>query len=383
MIKKEIAEIKKQLTHKASTISKIAGCYVGGEKQKIASLNSTFLTLPEEETFKYFEFFSKTLSGTLGRNLLNMEFPIETEKEGGTQAELLKLRNSGLKDNELLESFYDKVIASYEYTGNYLILLVHASYDVPGRTSDGLELEDSSDEIYEYILCCICPVELDAAALSYDPVAGVFSARDRDWVVEKPVNGFLFPAFNDRSTDIHSLLYYSKKAEEINESFIESVLGTVMPMTAGTQKESFREILENSLEEECAYDTIRLIQEKVNELVEEKKEEPGPVLFEKDEMMDILSESGVTEEKLEKFEKRYDETIGGKAVLQANNIVDTSKLKVKTSQVEIKCSPLEAELLETRIIDGRRCIVIPLDDGVTVNGIKVIPGKIQEKEENS
>ena len=376
MIKKEIAEIKKQLTHKASSITRIAGCYVGGEKQKIAG----FLALPEEESFKYFEFFSKALSGSLGKNLLNMEFPLETEEEGGTQAELLKLRDSGLKDEELLERFYDRVIDSYEYTGNYLILLVRAAYDVPGRTSDGLELEDSSDEVYEYILCCICPVELDKAALSYDPVAGVFSARDRDWIVEKPVNAFLFPAFNDRHSDIHSLLYYSKKPEEINEEFIEKVLGTVKPMTAGTQKENFRTMLESSLEEECSYDTVRLIQERVNELVEEKKEEPGPVVFEKKEVMDILSDSGVSEERLELFEKEYDETIGKGVTLQASNIVDTSKLKVKTSGVEIKCSPLQADLLETRIIDGRRCIVIPLDDGVTVNGINVIPGKIKSEE---
>lgn len=378
MIKKEIAEIKKQFSPKKSTIRKISGCYVGGEKQQIARLSGSFLSLPEEETFKYFELLQKTLSGTLGKNLLNLEFPTESEAEGGSQAFLLKLRDSGLTDEALLDSFYEKVITEYEYTGNYLILLVHAAYDVPGRTTDGLEMDDASDEVYEFILCAICPVELDPAALSYDPLAGSFGARERDWIVENPVNGFLFPAFNDRSSDIHSLLYYARKGEEVNDNFIAHVLGAGAVLTAGTQKESFQDILESGLEEECSYDLVRTIQEKVSGLVEEKKEEPAPVIFEKKEVLDILSDSGVSEEKLKNFEKEYDDKIGPKVSLQATNIVDTGKLKVKTSTVEIKCSPRDAELLETKIIDGRRCIVIPLDNGVEVNGIRVTPGKIPD-----
>ena len=221
MIKKEISEIKKQFTHTNSSITKIVGCYVGAEKDKIAEISDTFLCLPEEETFKYFEIFAKSLSGTLGKNLLNMEFPLESEFENGTQSFLLKLRDSELKDEALISEFYDKVIANYEFTGNYLILLVHGAYDVPGVTDDGLSMDDASDEVYSFVLCCICPVELDKAALSFNSTTGQFGARERDWVVEFPANGFLFPAFNDRSADIHGLLYYTRNAEKINQNFID------------------------------------------------------------------------------------------------------------------------------------------------------------------
>lgn len=381
MIKKEISEIRKQFTHTNSSITKIAGCYVGAEKEKIAELNDTFLCLPEEETFKYFEIFAKTLSGTLGRNLLNMEFPLESEFGEGTQAFLLKLRDSGLKDEALVSEFYDKVIENYEYTGNYLILLVHAAYDVPGVTGDGMDMEDASEEVYQYILCCICPVELDKAALSYDAATGHFSARERDWIVDFPANGFLFPAFNDRSTDIHALLYYTKNAEKINQGFIDTVLGCTRPLTAGNQKESFQSLITESLGEECEFELVKTIHEKVNEIVEINKDEPAPVMFDKSEVVRVLEESGVTEERCRTFEKNFDEIIGPKATLQATNIIDTRAMRVKTASVEIKVSPENADLLETRVIDGRRCIVITLDDSVEVNGIPVRSGKISLSEE--
>ena len=109
MNKKEIAEIKKQFIPERSTITRICGCYVDGEKNKKAELAQTFLTMSEEENFKYYTIFRSTLSGTIGKNLLNMEFPMEAEFTGGTQEFLLKLKNSNLKDDALLEEFYDKV----------------------------------------------------------------------------------------------------------------------------------------------------------------------------------------------------------------------------------------------------------------------------------
>ena len=134
MTKQEIAEIKKLLTPKNCSITRICGCYVDGEKNKKTELKQAFLALPEEEMFKYFEILRKTLSGTLGKNLMTLEFPLKSEEEGGTQEFLLRLRDSKLKDDALLEEFYDKIITNYEFVGNYLILVIHDVYDVPGRT---------------------------------------------------------------------------------------------------------------------------------------------------------------------------------------------------------------------------------------------------------
>ena len=218
MNKKEIAEIKKQFTPDRCAITRICGCYVNSEKEKQLEMKEAFLSLSDEEMFKYFDIFRKTLSGTIGKNLLNMEFPLQQELEGGTQEFLLKLRDSGLKDEELVTQFYDRVISSYDFGENYLILLIHAAYDIPGKTNDGLDMDDASTDVYQYVLCSICPVKLSKAALCYNAQNNTIEERIRDWIVDMPSLGFLFPAFNDRNTDLHSLLYYSKNAEELHQT---------------------------------------------------------------------------------------------------------------------------------------------------------------------
>lgn len=383
MIKKEVAEIKKQFTHAKTAISKITGCYVGAEKEIIATLSDNFLSLPEEDTFKYFEIFAKCLSGSIGRNLINMSFPMESEFEGGKLNFINKLRESELKDEELLNEFYKKVIDSFDYTGNYLILLVHSVYDVPGVSSDGLTLDDASDEVYPHIVCAICPVELEKATLSFDMEKNSFLAQDRKWIALPPINGFLFPAFNDRRADVHSLLYYTKGAEKINQPFIDAVLGAERVMSAGTQKESFKSLIIDSLGDECSYEIVRAINEKVNDIVLDAnvKEDPEPVMLDKVSTLKVLESVGVPQEKVKVFEEKFDEEIGPKASLMATNILDTKAVKVKASNAVIKVSAEYSDMLETRIIDGRRCIVIPLDNNVEINGIPVNAGRIDEEEE--
>ena len=165
MNKKEVLEIRRQFSPENCAITRICGCYVDHEKEKKMEMKKAFLSLPEEEAFKYFDIFKHTLSGTIGKNLINMEFPLDQELNGGTQEFLMRLKDSKLQDDLLLEEFYDKVVESYEYGENYYIILIHAVYDVPGKTKDGLEMEDASDTVYEHILCSICPVNLTKAGL--------------------------------------------------------------------------------------------------------------------------------------------------------------------------------------------------------------------------
>lgn len=371
MIKQEISEIKKLLTQKNCSITRICGCYVDGEKNKKTEFHQAFLALPEEEMFKYFEILRKTLSGTLGKNLLTLEFPLASETQGGTQEFLLRLRDSRLKDDTLLEEFYDKIISAYEYVGNYLILVVHDAYDVPGKASDGMEMEDASDEVYEYILACICPVELSKPGLSYNAAENIFQNRIRDWVVSLPETGFLFPAFNDRASDIHSTLYYSKDAEDLKEGFAEQLLGCPLPLTAGSQKETFQVLIEETLGETCDIEMVKSIHDTLTGMVEEHKEEPAPLILDKNEVKTVLASSGVANDRLEEFDRRYDETAGEQTSLLVNNVVNARTFEVKTPDVVVRVSPDRTDLIETRNINGRECLVIALDGNVVVNGINV------------
>lgn len=371
MNKKEILEIRKQFTPANCAITRICGCYVDHEKTKKMESKEAFLSLPEEEAFKYFDIFKKTLSGTVGKNMLNLEFPLDAEMPGGTQEFLLKLRDGKLEDDMLLEEFYDKVIATYDYAENYYIVLIHAMYDIPGKSSDGLEMFDASDEVYEYLLMSICPVSLSKAGLSYNAEDNRIQDRIRDWIVDMPVKGFLFPAFNDRSTDLHSVLYYTKKSEDLQPEMIDQLLGAQMPMSADTQKETFQMIIEDTLGEDGDYETVRNIHETLNDLIEEHKEEPEPLSLDKTEMKKIFEQSGVDAEKMENFDRNFEENAGEKASLLATNIAETRKFNIETPDVVIKVNPDRADLVETRIIDGRQCLVIPVDDHIEVNGISV------------
>ena len=373
MNKKEILEIKKLFTNNKCCISRICGCYVDGNKNKVTTFREAFLSLPEEEIFKYFTIFRSSLSGTIGKNLLNMEFPLDAEAEGGTQDFLLKLRDSHLKDDELLEIFYNKVIDNYIYGENYLILLIDASYDVPGKTSDDLSMDDSSEYVYEHILCSICPVNLSKEGLCYNAATNSFENRIRDWLGEVPSHAFLFPAFNDRNTDIHNILYYSKKSEEVQSEFIDGVLGCVTTMTFKNQKETFTEIITEVLGDECNFETVKTVHEILNTYIEERKEQPDPVVFEKNDVKKVLESSGVSNEQIGTFEEHYDETAGSRTNFMASNVVNTRSFEVKTPEVVIKVSPERTDLIETREIDGRVFLMIEVSDNIEINGIPVKP----------
>lgn len=371
MNKKEILEIRKQFTPQNCAITRICGCYVDHEKEKKTQLKKAFLSLPEEEAFKYFDIFKKTLSGTLGKNVINMEFPLEQEAPGGTQEFLLKLRDSKLQDDMLVEEFYDKVIENYVYDENYYIILIHAAYDVPGKSTDGMEMFDSSDIVYEHILCSICPVNLSKAGLSYNAMTNNIEDRIRDWLVEAPAKGFLFPAFTDRNSDIHGVLYYSKKPEELQPEFISNVLGSRVPLTAGDQKSGFQAIISDTLEEECSFEVVKNIHDTLNEMIEEAKDSPDPLELSKPDVKRLLSESGVSQEKMEVFEEEFEAIMGEQKTVLASNIADTRSFQVKTADVVVKVNPDRSDLIETREIDGRKCLVIPIDDHLEVNGIEI------------
>jgi hypothetical protein len=361
MINSEVLEIRKQFKHDNCAITKISGCYVDGEKEIKTKFIESFLCKPEEETFKYFEIFKKTLSGTIGKNLINMEFPTDAEFDGGTQEFLLKLRDSQLRDEALVDEFYNKVIQMYDYTGNYIVLLIYSAYDVPGKTKDKMFMDDASEEVYHHILCSICPVKLSKPGLSYHEETNEIHKRIQDWVVGAPENGFLFPAFNERSTDIHSLLYYSKNPEELQIDFANQLLGCKVPLSAGGQKQTFQSLIQETLGEDCEYEIVRNIHDKLQEIIVEHKEKElaEPLTLDKAEVKYLFTEAGVAQEKLDALDKNYDQITGENVSLLATNVANT------------RVNPDRGDLIETKLVDGRKCLVIEINDQVEVNGIPV------------
>ena len=372
MNKKEVAEIRRQYVPERCTISRICGCYVDAEKNIKTTMKEAFLSLPEDDAFKYFTIFKKTLSGTVGRNLVNLDFPLEEEHEGGHQEFLLKLRNSKLKDDALVEEFYNQIIDTFPFGENYYIILIHVAYDVPGKATDGTEMYDASDNVFEYLLCSLCPVHLSKPGLGYNEAKNCIENRIQDWIVDQPMKGFLFPAFNDRYTDIHSMLYYTKNATDLQEDFLKNMFGcTRIPLDADSQKETFNCLIADTLGTDCDYSVVKNIHEILNEKIEEFKDSPEPLELGKQDVRRLFEDSGVPDSRMEDFDQCYDEEVGEQTTFLATNIANSRKFNIETLDVVVKVNPEAADLVETRIIDGRQCLVIAINEHVEVNGISI------------
>ena len=374
MTRKELNEIKSQYTLENCGILRLCGCYVDGERNKITQFNENFLNLPEEEKHKYFDIFKKTLSGTPGKNLIDMKFNVDAYADEGARTFLMNLRDSGLKDDRLLDEFYDRIINNYSYVGNYLIILINQVYDIPTVTTDNIEMDDASDEVYSYILCSICHVNLSKPGLGYDEEDNNFHDKKQNHMVDVPDVGFLFPAFNKRSADEDMTMFYTKDVSEFEDGLIDCLLDCVAPLPAKQQKETFTSLVSEAVGEEADLQVVKNIHANLEQIIEEKKQEsPAPVMLDKNEMKNLLEKSGVKEERLENFEEHFEMAAGEHGKLVASNVSSGKKFEVKTPDVVIKINSDKTDIVSTQVIDGRQCLVIQIDERLEVNGVSVNP----------
>lgn len=424
MNKKEVLELKRRFKKEAATFTRVCGCYVDGNHNKVCKFGNTFLNLEEDEFYKYLEIANKALSGTIGNNLLELKFPIEEEEVGGRQHILMALRASKLEDENLLDTFYDLVIDTYDHAGNYLIVLFHDAYDVMSRTSDNNNL-DESEEVYEYLICAICPVDLSKPGLGFLEGEHRIGPRVRDWVVGAVDTAFLFPAFNDRSTDIHSTLFYTKNTKEPHSEFMANGLGCGIERTATEQKMAFHSIVRNVLgaEDEHTDDVLLDLQQNLSDMIDEYAEthddDEDVFLLDKEVVTKLLADSDISEEKAAKIEKSVDEAFGEKPPA-AENVIDSKALvqnelrvekmaledqvgtltvqlnekdealaertsqliekqeeidnyiaETKTYDVVLRVKPEKASQIKSQVINGQKCLVIPMgeDEHATINGV--------------
>lgn len=424
MNKKEVLELKRRFKKEAATFTRVCGCYVDGNHNKVCKFGNTFLNLEEDEFYKYLEIANKALSGTIGNNLLELKFPIEEEEVGGRQHILMALRASKLEDENLLDTFYDLVIDTYDHAGNYLIVLFHDAYDVMSRTSDNNNL-DESEEVYEYLICAICPVDLSKPGLGFLEDEHRIGPRVRDWVVGAVDTAFLFPAFNDSSTDIHSTLFYTKNTKEPHSEFMANGLGCGIERTATEQKMAFHSIVRNVLgaEDEHTDDVLLDLQQNLSDMIGEYAEthddDEDVFLLDKEVVTKLLADSEISEEKAAKIEKSVDEAFGEKPPA-AENVIDSKALvqnelrvekmaledqvgtltvqltekdealaertsqliekqeeidnyiaETKTYDVVLRVKPEKASQIKSQVINGQKCLVIPMgeDEHATINGV--------------
>ncbi|MBQ7182786.1 MAG: DUF4317 domain-containing protein [Clostridia bacterium] len=373
MNKKEISEIKRRLSHDKNTVTAIKGCYVGKDGTVITTFDRSLHTMSQEDEDRYYAVFRRVLSGEIGQNLLNMDFPAGEVAVSPQQRLLAELRSSSLTNEDAVKQLYDKIISAVHFEENYVILLLFDGYDVPRKSGDGRSDYAAASEVFRYMLCAVCPVHPLKPQLRYDPADSGFHAQPEDRLVGAPLLGFMYPAFDDRSSNIYGALMYTKDTSSDNESFVDGLFGVAPQMCADNQREIFSLILESTLQEECTLEAVQSVQDMVLARQEEFKRDKNSdnLLFSSEDVQDALKSSGVSEEKAESFARQYDANLGEGTVLCGANVAPTRQFTVRTPSVSIRVLPDRADLVETRVIDGHSYIMIRADEDVTVNGVNV------------
>lgn len=373
MNEKEIAELRRRFRPDKSNINHIRGCYVNERREIVSQFDQSLAITNQDETEKFLTILKRTLSGTLGKNLIDITFATQQVVEGEEHKLLMALRSSALRDENAVQAFFQRVIQSLTLEGNYLILLTHDTYDVPYRSKDGERQDDASTDSFTYILCSICPVKETKPALSYHVHENTFRNRTADWLVSPPELGFLFPAFDERATNLYNALYYSRDIGENHAEFVDAVFHSEIPMPAAAQKETFQTILGEALSDDCSYEVVQAVNEQMCELIETHKinKETEPLVISKGTVKSFLKCCGVPQDRVETFDAKYSNEFGEETALSPCNLVDAKQMEVRTPDVVIRLPQDRGDLIETRVINGRKYILIHADDGVAVNGVNV------------
>lgn len=372
MNEKEISEIRRRFRPDKGNINRIRGCYVNDKREIVTEFSQSLALMPQEESEELLTILKKTLSGTLGKNLINIEFETRQVLEGEEHKLLMALKDSSLNDEDAVHEFYERVIQTLNMESHYLILLANDKYDVPYYSKDGEKQEDSG-EVYSYFLCSICPVKLMKPVLGYYAHENAFRNITANWAVSAPELGFLFPAFDDRSANIYSALYYTRNTAENHGEFVDTVFKSEIPMPAAVQKEIFQTILSDTVADDCSYEVVQAVHEQLSGMIEEHKarKEPEPLVISKQTVKAVLESCGVSEPRVTAFEEKYDAEFGADTEISPRNIIDTKQFEVRTPDVTIRVNPERSDLVETRIINGTRYILIRADNGVEVNGVNI------------
>ena len=373
MNQRELNELRRRFKPDRTAISKVYGCYVSSSRQIISYVDAPLGLLSQEEQEMYLNLLKKSLSGALGRNLIDIEFSTRQVADSDEHRLLQALRQTELQDPNARESLYRRIIDAIDMgESSYLILLAADAYDVPYKGRDDETFADGSDTVYKYFVCSICPVKAPTLELKYSNEDSEFHSASTGHIALAPELGFLFPAFDDRAANIYNALFYSKNAAELHQEVIDAVFRVAEPpMSAEEQKNVFSTALGDALQKDCSYDVVQSVHEQLRGRIEEHKEskDPEPLTLSVREVGDMLSGSGVSAEKVEAFQEECRRQYGEDAALNPKNIIESGKFQITTPEVKIAVSPEYSYMIEARVIDGRRYILIPADDGVEINGI--------------
>lgn len=361
MEKSEISEIKKTLAlKKKCSIESVMTAFVDEDKNVVNTTSNSLHSLSEEDAFKYIDLMKKAMSGKIGKNLFTLSFPV---KEDDAKE---KVFENAYKHNEnACSQLIDSIIKNYPYPGKYLIIFGFGIYDVPKKTTDNAALDDS-EEVYSFMLGAICPLVLAKDGLTLIK-GNEFSSRENTWIVDKPDFGFLYPAFTGRSTDLNSALYYTKR--ELHEEMVVNLFGVDIGKTSDMEKDAFSTIVKDTLGRDCSYEKVTEITNMMIQRKIDAESNGDSSEISKSELQKVLEHVGATEDGLKQFSRSFDEHAGSS--LKVSSLVDKTT-KIKSDYVDVSINTDNTCYLESKVINGREYLLIPVADDISVNGIPIL-----------
>ncbi len=371
MNQKEVGELRRRWKPDKCAVTRIYGCFVNSTKELVTDLDESLALLPPEEQELYLGFLKKALSGTLGKHLVDIVFSTAQLADSDEHRLLMALRDSELQDSEIRHKFYKNVIENLDMGDqSYLLLLAHDSYDVPKRRRDNSNAD--SENVFSYILCAICPIKEGKQQMGYFPGDNEFHCSGVQ-TVAAPELGFLFPAFDDRAANLYNALFYTRKPNELHQDFLDAVFHIEPLMSACEQREAFENALCDALGETCSMDVVQAVHERLADKLAQHKEsrDPEPLVLLAADICAILLDCGVSQEMVTAFQSRCDDAFGPDAALNPANLIDPSRFLVRTSQATLSLDPDSSYLMETRVLEGKKFILIPAEEDVEVNGLPV------------
>lgn len=372
MTEKEIREIRRRFRQNKSNIASIRGCIVDNEKNIKSYIYHSMINSVSDDCDKLLSVMKKVLSGGIGTNLIDLEYKATEIIDSNEHKLLMQLRDSSLKDDEILNIFYSKIIESVHLDGSYAILFASDNYDVFSYSESG-EREEDSSSVFSYVVCAVCPIKQSKSGLYFSDFDNSFRSVEERMILGNPEIGFMFPSFDDRAGNIYNAQLYTKNVADIHSQFIKSIFNVEVPMASTEQKDTFENCLTETLAEECNFNVVRAVHDQVSEMITEHKntKQEEPLKLSKTTFRNVLETCGIDDEKVEKFETAFDEKFGKNAELPPQSIVDIKKFEVATPYVSIKVDPERSDLISTQIINGSRYILIRANDGVEVNGVNI------------
>ncbi|MCL6605299.1 MAG: DUF4317 domain-containing protein [Paenibacillus sp.] len=379
MNKKEVAHIRKQfkLDHDMLKIFDILNVYIMKESSEIYHYECMpFELVDREKQELYIGNFKKLLTGELDQKMFELKFHEEAEEPTKVLLHQGMVTGDSEVWQDLMLLLVDRMIKDTKLERDTVVTFVRGQYFRPTKSRNDEAEESEKNEMFghPFILCSVNTTEPQRKSLLFDYAEREFKYNiivDPIIKLSTPEQGFFYPSVTDNASDINRVLYCSGKANEPNHHFIDHVLNAEKTVTAKEERVIFEEIVKEVAGDQFDVLTLAHVYEEIHQVIESNEEEEAPKLDFRD-IERVLTVSGVENLTAEKVERAFETIVDDRNYeLKASSVIPkftTKSIKIETKVATIAVSPQDLRYVKQVNYQGKRCIMIEIDEDVVIEG---------------